>query len=73
MSIEDFDAPKVIRILGDFDGFARWVGVIKNYDTGDKAIEVLIQIHEEEGVMRLATRPQFSHASWSPPFELWRS
>ena len=70
--IENFDAPRVIRVLGDMDGFARWRCVIQNYDTGDKAVEVLIQIHEEEGVMRLATRPPDTNSSWSPPVELWR-
>ncbi len=73
LMINDFDGPHVVRILGDMDGYARWVGVIQNYDTKNVAVEVLISIHEEEGIMRLATRPRFSGATWSPPIELDRS
>jgi hypothetical protein len=73
MMTSGFDGPHVIRVLGDMDGYARWVGVIQNYDTKNVAVEVLISIHEEEGIMRLATRPRFSGATWSPPIELDRS
>ena len=49
MMTSGFDGPHVVRILGDMDGYARWVGVIQNYDTKNVAVEVLISIHEEEG------------------------
>jgi hypothetical protein len=66
------DGPHVIRILGDMDGHARWVGVLKNVDTGYKAIELLITLNDSEGIARIATRPAFSGAMWSPPIEIDR-
>ena len=67
------DAPQIIRILADIDGHARWKGVIRNFDTGDKAVEVLVTINDDEGVIRIATRPPMSGAMWSPPIDFRRA
>ena len=67
------DVPQVIRILADMDGHARWKGVVSNFDTGHKAVELLVTMNENDGIISIATRPPMSGATWSPPLELHRS
>ena len=74
LEIDEFgDGPFVLKVLANQSGFATWKGLLKNYDTDNKGIEVLIQIHVDEEILRVATRPENSGASWSPPVEFNRS
>jgi len=62
---QDTLEPRFITIMADYDGFARWVAEVRNADTGNVALEVLIVL-EEDGSIALATRPS-SDCTWSPP------
>ena len=71
--IDYVGGPFVLKVLANESGFATWKGVVNNHDTDYKGIEVLIQIHVDEEILRVATRPVHSGASWSPPIEFGRS
>lgn len=62
---DDLLDPKFITIMADYDGFARWVVKVRNADTHDIALQVLIVL-DEDGNIALATRPT-SECTWSPP------
>ena len=36
--------PKFITILADDDGFSRWKVTLRNFDSGDKPIDLLIMM-----------------------------
>ena len=59
--------PKFITILADDDGFSRWKVTLRNFDSGDKPIDLLIMM-DSNGDMALATRPPHDPScSWSAP------
>jgi hypothetical protein len=59
--------PQFCTMLADNDGFCRWVVTLRNYDTGDKAVDLLITLHSDDG-LTIATRPPSdSSCTWSPP------
>lgn len=66
----DAQDPIFLTVLADYDGFARWTTVLRNHDTGDKPIQVLIVLDRDGGIT-LATRPH-SDCTWSPPIETLR-
>jgi len=66
--MELFDLePKFITILADDDGYSRWKVTLRNFDTGDKPIDLLVMM-DADGGMALATRPPHdTSCTWSPP------
>jgi hypothetical protein len=59
--------PKFITILADDDGYSRWKVTLRNFDSGDKPIDLLIMM-DADGDMALATRPPHDPScSWSAP------
>lgn len=59
--------PQFATVLADYDGHARWVATIKNYDTANQAVDVLVTLFSD-GTVHLATRPAIDPTcTWSPP------
>ena len=72
----DYLTPKFITVMGDHDGYARWVAsidatdVINAYRTG--GIYLLVTL-DQEGNLQVAFKPgRHWEASWSPPISLDR-
>lgn len=60
-------SPQFATVLADYDGHARWVTTLNNYDTGNKPVDVLVTLFSD-GTMHLATRPTHEPScTWSPP------
>jgi hypothetical protein len=66
--MELFDLePKFITVLADDDGYCRWKVTLRNFDTADKPIDLLIMMDADGGIA-LASRPPHNPAcTWSPP------
>ena len=59
--------PKFMTILADDDGYSRWKVTLRNFDTGEKPIDLLV-VMDIDGEMAIATRPSHdSSCSWSAP------
>ncbi len=59
--------PHFITILADDDGYSRWKVTLRNFDTKDLPIDLII-IMNADGELMIATRPPHDvHCSWSSP------
>lgn len=72
MTMSDALEPRFATVLADHDGHCRWVVRVRNYDTGDKAVDLLIVLNPD-GTVTVATRPPNGHGcTWSPPIDATR-